>query len=58
MAAPFVAGEAALIWAKHPTWTAQQVRNAITSGVDHKGSAGRNSRYGYGRINLEKALAL
>ncbi|HEY9898071.1 MAG TPA: S8 family serine peptidase [Pantanalinema sp.] len=58
MAAPFVSGEAALIWAKHPSWTAQQVRNAITSGVDHKGSAGRNSRYGYGRINLEKALSL
>lgn len=58
MAAPYVSGEAALIWAKHPTWTAQQVRSAITSGVDHKGSAGRNSHYGYGRINLEKALAI
>ncbi|MBO9542600.1 S8 family serine peptidase [bacterium] len=58
MAAPFVSGEAALIWAKHPNWTAQQVRNAITSTVDHKGSSGRNARYGYGRINLAKALAL
>ncbi len=58
MAAPFVAGEAALIWAKHPNWTPQQVHYTIDNSVDHKGSEGRNSKYGFGRINLQKALAL
>lgn len=58
MAAPFVAGEAALIWAKHPTWTPQQVHYTIDNSVDHKGASGRNSHYGFGRINLAKALAL
>jgi len=58
MAAPFVTGEAALIWAKHPTWTPQQVHYTIDNSVDHKGATGRNSNYGFGRINLEKALSL
>jgi len=58
MAAPMVAGEAALIWAKHPTWTPQQVHYTIDNSVDHKGASGRNSSYGFGRINLEKALSL
>jgi thermitase len=56
MAAPFVSGEAALIIAQHPTWTPAQVRARIDSAVDDKGSAGRDDKYGYGRINLAKAL--
>lgn len=58
MAAPMVSGEAALIWGKHPDWTADQVRYVIDTAVDHKGSSGRNSHYGFGRINLAKALAM
>lgn len=56
MAAPFVSGEAALIFAQHPDWTADQVRYRIDHAVDHKGSAGRNSKYGFGRIDLAAAL--
>lgn len=56
MAAPFVTGEAALIFAKHPDWTIQQVRSLIDTAVDHKGSAGRNDKFGFGRINIYKAV--
>lgn len=58
MAAPFVTGEAALIWAKHPDWSASQVHQVIDTAVDHKGSSGRNDHYGFGRINLDKALSM
>jgi len=56
MAAPFVAGEAALIIAKHPSWTPEQVRARIDSAVDDKGTSGRDSKYGFGRVDLAKAL--
>ncbi|MNT88792.1 Extracellular serine protease precursor [compost metagenome] len=56
MAAPFVSGEAALIIAQHPTYTVEQVRNRIRTATDEKGAAGRDSKYGYGRMNLAKAL--
>jgi thermitase len=57
MATPYVTGEAALIWGKHPYWTADQVHQVIDTAVDHKGASGRNDRYGFGRINLAKAVA-
>ncbi|HEY9721886.1 MAG TPA: S8 family peptidase [Oscillatoriaceae cyanobacterium] len=56
MATPFVSGEAALIIAQHPSWSADQVRARIDAAVDHKGSSGRNNDYGYGRVDLAKAL--
>jgi subtilisin family serine protease len=56
MAAPFVAGEAALILAQHPDWGFEQVRGRIRQAVDDKGAAGKDDRYGYGRINIGKAL--
>ena len=56
MAAPFVAGEAALIVAQHPNWSVEQVRNRIRTAVDDKGSSGRDEKYGFGRANLGKAL--
>jgi thermitase len=56
MATPFVAGEAALIMAQHPDWSVSQVRSRIDEAVDHKGTAGRNTHFGYGRMDLAKAL--
>lgn len=56
MACPFVAGEAALIWSQHPSWSDEQVRNRIRQAVDDKGASGRDARYGFGRVNLERAL--
>ncbi|MFZ9627808.1 MAG: S8 family serine peptidase [Ilumatobacteraceae bacterium] len=34
MAAPHLAGAAAVVWSQHPTWTAWQVRSAITNTAD------------------------
>jgi thermitase len=56
MACPYVAGEAALILSQHPNWTADQVRARIDQAVDDKGAKGRDQKYGFGRINLKKAL--
>jgi subtilisin family serine protease len=56
MAAPFVAGEAALIVARHPGWTPDQIRARIDSAVVDKGAAGRDTKYGFGRVDLAKAL--
>lgn len=56
MACPMVAAEAALLFAKYPSWTNQMVRARIQSAVDDKGANGRDTKYGFGRINLEKAL--
>jgi subtilisin family serine protease len=57
MAAPHVAGLAALIRSKHPDWTPQQIADAITQTADDRGPKGRDDFFGYGRINAAKALA-
>ncbi len=57
MAAPFVAGLAALLRSQHPEWTAAQVTDRILATVDDIGPAGRDDFYGAGRINAARALA-
>ena len=58
MAAPHVAGVAALMAAVHPSLTPAQFDAAITSGaiVDDLGSSGRDNLYGHGLINALKAV--
>lgn len=56
MASPHVAGLAALLRGQNPSWTSTQVRNRMTSCADDKGAAGRDNQYGFGRINLARAL--
>jgi thermitase len=56
MATPHVAGVAALIWGKNPGFTAAQVRSKLDASVDDKGAAGRDPQFGFGRVNLQKAL--
>ncbi len=56
MATPHVAGLAALLVAQNPTWTAGQVRSRMDSCSDDLGAAGRDTTFGYGRINLGRAL--
>ncbi len=57
-AAPMVAGEAALIWSANPTLTNDQVEQIIEQSADDLGSAGWDMYYGYGRINVARALQL
>jgi membrane-anchored mycosin MYCP len=57
MAAPFVAGLAALVRSRHQDWTVDQVITRITSTADDLGLRGRDAFYGSGRINAARALA-
>ncbi len=58
MAAPFVSGEAALIWSVHPSWNRLQIIQALEDGVRVQGSGGRNSSFGYGLVDVALALNL
>jgi hypothetical protein len=57
-AAPHVAGLAALIWARNPTYTAAQVRSVIQLAAVDLGTAGWDQQYGWGRIDAPAALGL
>ncbi|MBC2721486.1 S8 family serine peptidase [Desulfosporosinus sp.] len=58
LAAPFVSGEAALLWSQHPEWSRDQVVQALLQGTQDLGSPGRDNQYGYGLVNVKLALAL
>jgi len=58
MASPHVAGLAALILAKNPTWTTEQVRQAIRKGAEDKGSVGWDYFFGEGRINALNSIQI
>jgi type VII secretion-associated serine protease mycosin len=55
-AAPMVAGAAALIRAKYPQLHAADVINRLLVTADDLGAPGRDPVYGYGRLNIVKAL--
>jgi subtilisin family serine protease len=60
MATPHVAGGAALLLQRHPTWTVQQVKSALASTGDDVHPTGRSGevsvlREGGGRIDLVRA---
>jgi subtilisin family serine protease len=48
-----VSGAAAIILAKNSGYSAAQLRSVLTSTAIDMGSAGRDSLYGYGRLNLD-----
>lgn len=56
MASPHVAGLAALVIAKNPTYTTEQVRYVLRNSTDDVGTAGWDSGTGFGRINAYKAV--
>lgn len=56
MATPHAAGVAAVIASANPGITAQQIRDRLTGGVDDLGSPGRDTSFGFGRVNLAGAL--
>jgi thermitase len=56
MAAPHAAGVAAQIWSRDPGLSAAEVRARLDAAVDDLGEPGRDSSFGYGRVNLALAL--
>ena len=57
-AAPHVAGLAALIWARYPSFSAAQVRLAIESTAVDLGTPGVDIQFGAGRIDAIAAISL
>ncbi len=57
MAAPHVAGVAALLASANPTWTPAQIADALTRTATDRGPAGRDDGYGYGVVDPGRALA-
>ena len=56
MASPNAAGVAALIKARNPSFTPQQIRERMTSTARHAGTVGKDLKYGYGMVNAYAAL--
>lgn len=56
MAAPHVAGVAALAWATHPTFTNQQIRELLRATAIDLGTSGWDKYYGYGKVDAYKAV--
>ena len=57
MAAPHVSGTAALLWSTNPSLTRDQVESILFETADDLGPPGRDDRYGYGRVNVQRAIA-
>jgi subtilisin family serine protease/putative cell wall-binding protein len=55
-ATPNVSGVVALIRARYPTWTNQQVVDRLIATVDDLGARGKDNRFGYGRVNAYRAV--
>lgn len=57
-AAPQIAGAAALVWSINPELTNNEVREILLNSADDLGQDGRDNEYGYGLLNIEKAVEL
>jgi type VII secretion-associated serine protease mycosin len=55
-ATAIVAGAAALVRAKFPDLSAAEVVHRLTATADDKGAPGRDPEYGYGIVNIVRAL--
>ncbi|HEX9793612.1 MAG TPA: S8 family serine peptidase [Planctomycetota bacterium] len=55
-ACPMTAGLCALIWSADPSLTPDQVEALLKATCDDLGSAGVDSTYGYGRIDVHSAM--
>lgn len=58
MAAPFVSGEAALLWSQHLGWSPEQVAEALKQGTQDLGAPGRDNQYGDGLVDVKLALTI
>ena len=57
MSAPFVSGVAALVLSHHPTFTREQVRQALFQSADDLGEPGWDRMFGYGRVDAAAAVS-
>lgn len=57
MSAPHVAGAAALVWSYAPELSNTDVRSLLQNTAMDQGSAGRDTMYGYGIVDVAAALA-
>lgn len=56
MAVPMVSGVAALVWSKNPSMTNAQVADDLFQSAVDLGTSGKDTVYGWGRIDAAKAL--
>jgi type VII secretion-associated serine protease mycosin len=52
-----VAGAAAVVWSKYPSLTNAQVVDQLTRTATDKGAPGRDEEYGFGVVDIVKALS-
>ena len=57
-AAPQISGAAALIWSIAPNLTNTEVRDILINSANDLGDPGKDKEYGYGLLNIEKAVEL
>jgi serine protease len=55
MATPHVAGVAALVWSYFPSCTGSQIRTSLNRSAQDLGTAGRDTRFGYGLVQAKAA---
>ncbi|MDI6809979.1 MAG: S8 family serine peptidase [Candidatus Eisenbacteria bacterium] len=58
MATPHVAALCGMLKAKNPSWTRLNIENSVAGTATDLGTAGWDKYYGYGKINVQAALAL
>ena len=56
MSTPHVSGVAALVWSHYPDCSASEIRNALNSSAQDKGTAGRDEFYGFGIVKAKAAF--
>ena len=55
MATPHVSAVAALVWSYYPTCTGSQIRATLTKSAQDLGTAGRDTKYGFGLVQAKAA---
>jgi subtilisin family serine protease len=55
MATPHVSAVAALVWSYFPTCTGSQIRSSLTKSALDLGTAGRDTKYGFGLVQAKAA---
>jgi len=58
ISAPVVAGAAAMVLSVNPSLTGSQVQNILKQSADDLGPAGWDVSYGWGRVNVGRAVAM